>query len=225
MLLALKRFSLFVVLAASLASGLFLLAVNGVIGTTSLPEATVASSVSRDSTQLDQAFELPVASLYGRDLYSQRNGSLCGPASLVNVFRSFEETVNDESEVLQRSGFCETGLCFMGLTLDELAEVARTHSQRKVLVLRDLSPEQFREELRGSNDPSRRLVVNFSREPIFGMGGGHHSPIGGYLEADDLVLVLDVNAEFGPWLIERDRLYAAMDTMDGDKKRGLLRID
>jgi len=34
---------------------------------------------------------------------------------------------------------------------------------------------------------------NFNRAQIFGAGVGHHSPIGGYLEAEDLVFVLDVN--------------------------------
>jgi hypothetical protein len=45
------------------------------------------------------------------------------------------------------------------------------------------------------------------------------------LEAEDLVLVLDVNDKFQPWLIERSRLFAAVDTLDGDKKRGLLLIE
>ena len=75
------------------------------------------------------------------------------------------------------------------------------------------------------NDSSRRYVINFARAPIFGSGVGHHSPIGGYLEAEDLVLVLDVNEKFKPWLVERSRLYDAMNTVDGDKKRGLLRIE
>jgi Phytochelatin synthase len=110
----------------------------------------------------------------------------------------------------------------VGLTLDELAEVAKAHTTRKITVLRDLSPEQFRSLLRSANDPSRRLIVNFSRKPIFGSGGGHHSPIGGYLENEDLVFVLDVNRKFQPWLVERSRLFAAVDTLDGEKKRGAL---
>jgi hypothetical protein len=40
-----------------------------------------------------------------------------------------------------------------------------------------------------------------------------------------LVFVLDVNRDFGAWLVERPRLFAAMDTLDGDKKRGLLEIE
>jgi hypothetical protein len=38
------------------------------------------------------------------------------------------------------------------------------------------------------------------------------------------VIVLDVNAKFGPWLVERERLFAAMDTLDGERKRGLLLV-
>ncbi|WP_244492627.1 phytochelatin synthase family protein [Aureimonas sp. AU22] len=75
------------------------------------------------------------------------------------------------------------------------------------------------------NDPRRRYVVNVGREPIFGAGCGPISPVVGYLEAQDLVFVLDVNAKFGPWLIETRRLFEAMDTLDGGKKRGLLRIE
>jgi hypothetical protein len=92
-------------------------------------------------------------------------------------------------------------------------------------VLRDLTAESFREHLRRANDPNRRYIINFARERIFGAGVGHHSPIGGYLEAEDLVFVLDVNRNFQPWLIERSRLFSAMDTFDGDKKRGLLLIE
>jgi hypothetical protein len=42
-----------------------------------------------------------------------------------------------------------------------------------------------------------------------------------------MVFVLDVNERYKPWLIERERLFSALDTIDsdGDKKRGLLLIE
>ena len=92
-------------------------------------------------------------------------------------------------------------------------------------MLRDLTPETFRALLHEANNPDRRYIINFSRGSIFGAGVGHHSPIGGYLEREDLVFVLDVNRDFQPWLVERSRLFSAMDTLDGDKKRGLLLIE
>ena len=187
------------------------------------PEA-INTSVIRSDELVDRAWRLPTAATFNRTITWQTNGSLCGPASLANSFRSLGDDKRTEAEVLRGTGRCLLGFCVMGLTLDELAEVAR-HSNRKVTVLRDLTPDDFREHLRRSNDPSRRYIANFSRESVFGAGVGHHSPIGGYLEAEDLVFVLDVNDEFQPWLVERERLYSALNTFDGSKKRGLLLIE
>lgn len=188
------------------------------------PEA-IQSSVIRAEDVLERAWSLPVAATFGRTVAWQSNSSLCGPASVANVLRSLGEPADTEVEVLAGAGKCRSGFCFMGLTLDELADVARAHTQRKVTVLRGLTAEEFHEHLRHANDPGRRYIVNFTREKIFGAGVGHHSPIGGYLEAEDLILVLDVNEEFQPWLVDRSRLFAAMDTQDGEKKRGLLLIE
>ena len=43
--------------------------------------------------------------------------------------------------------------------------------------------------------------------------------------SEEKTVVLDVNRDYQPWLIERARLFAAMDTWDGKKKRGLLLIE
>jgi hypothetical protein len=188
------------------------------------PQA-IASSVTRTPELLERAWQLPVAITFNRQLVWQSNVSRCGPASVANAYRSLEETENTEDRVLARTGRCWTGFCIFGLTLDELAEVARSHTNRKITVLRDLNETQFQEHLRRSNNPTRRYIVNFSRKQIFGAGVGHFSPIGGYLEAEDLVFVLDVNSDYQPWLVERKRLFDAINTLDGSKKRGLLLIE
>jgi hypothetical protein len=191
-----------------------------------VPPELIEASVTRPQALLDRAWSLPAAASFNRDLAWQSNPSTCGPASLANVFRSLGEPAADtEAEVVKAAGPCWFGICPIGLTLDQLGEVARSHTRRRVAVMRDLTPEAFRDILRQSNDPARRYIVNFSREAIFGAGVGHHSPLGGYLEAEDLVFVLDVNSNFRPWLIERSRLFSAMDTLDGDKKRGVLLIE
>jgi hypothetical protein len=173
---------------------------------------------------LDRAWELPVASTFRQSLVYQRNGSTCGPTSLANALRSWGTEATERS-VLAGTGKCWSGMCLGGLTLDELAELAGRAGKR-VTVLRLESYEQFRALLPELNDPARRYVANFHRGPLFGKGVGHHSPLGGYLAERDLVLVIDVNPDFQPWLVEPKRLFQAMELVDdaSGKKRGLLRL-
>jgi hypothetical protein len=181
----------------------------------------------QDTALLKKAWALPVAAAYQADIEFQKNGSVCGPTSLVDVLHSLKQAANQES-ILQGSRFSTVlGYLPEGLTLDQLAELARQKLQKKVTVLRDLDLAAFREQLTRVNDPTRRYVINFTRGPLFGTGGGHHSPIAAYLSQEDLVLVLDVNKKYGPWLVKSDRLYEAMNTVDAtaQKKRGLLLIE
>jgi hypothetical protein len=94
-------------------------------------------------------------------------------------------------------------------------------------VLRDLSLDSFRTEIGKSNDPAKRLIVNFTRARLLGRGHGHFSPVLGYLPQEDLVFVGDVNANYRPWLVPTSRLYEAQNTVDssGNAKRGLLEVE
>lgn len=181
----------------------------------------------QDPALLKKAWALPVAASYQAQIEFQQNGSVCGPTSLADVMHSLKQPGNQDS-VLQGSGFSTVmGYLPEGLTLDQLAAIARQKLHRKVTVLRDLDLASFREQLSRVNDSARRYIINFSRAPLFGTGGGHHSPIAAYLGQEDLVLVLDVNKKYGPWLVKSDRLYEAMNTIDAtaQKKRGLLLIE
>jgi hypothetical protein len=181
----------------------------------------------QDPALLRKAWRLPVAMLYRSDIVFQRNASLCGPTSIVNVLHSLHQPA-DQSTVLEGTGISTIfGYLPEGVTLDQLAEIARAKLGRKVSVLRDLDLASFRIQLSHANDLSRRYVVNFTRGPLFGVGGGHHSPIAGYLVDEDLVLVVDVNKAYGPWLVKSNRLYDAMNSVDAGsrKRRGLLLIE
>jgi Phytochelatin synthase len=181
----------------------------------------------QDAALLARAWAMPVASVYAHDgVDFQSNGSFCGPTSAVNVLRSLGQSA-DQGHVLDGSGRSTTFGMLWGVTLDALADVVRTKSGRKVTVLRDLSLPEFRAEVARANDPALRYIVNFHRGPLFATGGGHHSPIGGYLADRDLVLVVDVNKKYQPWLVPTERLYEAVSTVDKatGKKRGLLRIE
>ncbi|TPN76039.1 phytochelatin synthase [Mesorhizobium sp. CU2] len=198
-----------------------------VVAQTSVPAEAIRSSVIRTPELIDRAWKLPVAATFNSELDWQSNSSRCGPASLANMFRSIGEEATTEAEVLDGTGKCWTGFCIIGLTLDEVAELAQAKTGRKVTLLRNLTAAQFREHMMHANDPGRRYIINFTRKTIFGAGAGHFSPIGGYLEAEDMVFVLDVNERYKPWLVERERLFSAMDTVDSDggQKRGLLLIE
>jgi hypothetical protein len=215
--------------AALSISAVLLVAIFGAAGLlvsqTKVSSDAIRDSVTRSDAMIEIAWRLPAAVTFNRQVTFQSNASRCGPASVANVLRSFGEAASSEAVVLAGTGRCRTGYCIMGLTLDELAEVARAKTRRTVTVLRDLTPAEFQAHLKRANESGRRYIVNFRRKEIFGAGAGHHSPIGGYLEAEDMVFVLDVNSDYQPWLVERSRLFAAMDTLDGDRKRGLLLIE
>jgi hypothetical protein len=189
---------------------------------------SIASAAEyKDNTRLERARTAPGVSAYPSPPLYQPNGSLCGPTSLANVFQSFGENGTTPTGILEGSGKCWTGMCLPGVTLDELAELAARRPGYRVTVLRNLSVGDFRRHLELVSDPKRRYVINFDRGPLFGKEGGHHSPIGGYLGDEDLVEVLDVNLKYGPWLVKTDRLFAALDTVDGSsgQKRGLLLVE
>ncbi|WP_081961290.1 phytochelatin synthase family protein [Aquabacterium sp. NJ1] len=196
--------------------------------------ATASAAVSikafpayQDAALLARAWALPVASRYKPLIEYQRNATFCGPTSLANVLHSWGQAA-DQSHLLEGTDVSTVlGYLPKGLTLDELADVARQKLGKSVTVMRGLDLAAFRQHMKRSNDPTRRYVINFSRQPLFGSGGGHHSPIAGYLTDEDLVLVLDVNSDFGPWLVKTDRLWAAMNTVDGrsNQLRGLLLIE
>lgn len=168
---------------------------------------------------LDAAWRLPVAVKY-QPLLSQGFGSICGPTSVANVLRSMN--VKSGRNPLR-------GFGMRGMTLDQIVKESAevVPPGWRVTAVRPSTVDELREELRSANDENRRYVANFVRSAIFGHGGGHHSPVGGYLEREDLAFVLDVNSSFGPWLVPTPWLFAAMSANDwsSGKGRGLARFE
>ena len=116
------------------------------------------------------------------------------------------------------------------MSLDQLASEAAevVPPGWRVRAVRPQTVNELRDELRASNDQRRRYVINFARWSLFGGGGGHHSPLGGFLEDEDLAFVLDVNPGFEPWLVSPERLFDAINTRadwSTGKTRGLARFE
>src|SRR6266536_4371227 len=139
----------------------------------------------QDPALLAKAWALPVAALYHPQIDFQRNASVCGPTSIANVLYSLHQP-GDQATILEGMGISTVmGYLPGGVTLDELAKIAEQKVGRKVTVLRDLYLAGLREHLRLANDPSRRYVINFTRGPLFGQGGGPPRPSRGYSSAED----------------------------------------
>ena len=153
-------------------------------------------------------------------LLAQSLTSICGPTSVANVLRSME--VRSEKNPFRRFGL-------RAMSLDEVVSESAelVPAGWSVRAVRPRSVDALRAELRASNDERHRFVANFSRAPLFGGGGGHHSPLGGFLEDEDLAFMLDVNAGFGPWLVSVERLFDAVNTghWGGGPTRGLARFE
>jgi glutathione gamma-glutamylcysteinyltransferase len=66
------------------------------------------------------------------------------------------------------------------------------------------------------------VICNFSRKALQQTGDGHFSPIGGYHETTDSVLILDVaRFKYPPYWVPVEALWASMQSVDG--KTGLPR--
>ena len=181
----------------------------------------------RDAALIGEAKRLPVAAAYLTSPYEyQRNPSFCGPTSAAAVLRSTGRGATQESVLEGSARQPVLGILPMGMTLDEEAALLQHATGKPVTILRDVDPAAFRAHLARVNDPGVRYVINFHRGPMFGRGHGHFSPILGYLADRDLVLVGDVNEDYGFYLVESARLFEAMDTIDSatKKKRGLLLV-
>lgn len=180
--------------------------------------SSTSGPISQRPELLERAWALPVAGLYS-PLLSQTLFSICGPTSVANVLRSMK--VRTGKNPFRRLGF-------RGMSLDQLATEAAevVPPEWQVCAVRPRTVEALRAEIRASNDQGWRYVINFSRAPLFGGGGGHHSPVGGFIEREDLAFVLDVNASFGPWLVSTERLFEAMNTRAWPEgpTRGLVRF-
>ena len=107
-----------------------------------------------------------------------------------------------------------------GISLDAFASLARCNGAAATLVRCSSSPgdglgslASFRAAVRAAcATPSGSfLVASYSRAALGQTGGGHFSPLAGYHEASDSVLVLDVaRFKYPPHWVSLSTLHAAM---------------
>jgi len=103
----------------------------------------------------------------------------------------------------------------------------RTYQESQVK--RDNSLDAFRNHVKLATEKKENvvLVVQYNRAALDQTGSGHFSPIGGYHEASDRVLIMDVaRFKYPPHWVKLERLYKAMQDMDSEtqKPRGWMLV-
>jgi hypothetical protein len=186
-----------------------------------------ASGVQTSGAAWEAAQRQPGVRAYLVGFRTQEHGASCGPASLRNVLASLGRPVARERDLFGDDTAAWLRMRLTGMTLDEMAALAKEADIGHVEIWRDFSEAKFRDLLQGLDAPGRRLIANFDREPLHGVSLGHFSPIAGYDPASDRVVLLDVTPGFGIQLIPVEGLYAAIDTTDpmSGRSRGLIAID
>lgn len=169
----------------------------------------------------------PEVQAYLEGFRTQEHWSSCGPASVRNVLNSLGLPIERERDLFDDETGAWLRMRLTGMTLDEVAALAKAADVGRVRVWRDFSESAFRELLQSLDSPQRRLIANFDREPLHGVSLGHFSPIAGYEPASDRVVLLDVTPGFGIQLVPVDKLYEAINTTDpmSGRSRGLIVID
>lgn len=108
-----------------------------------------------------------------------------------------------------------------GITFDQFSCLAECHElivQARRYDSAVEAYEAFKEDLRhAATQPGVHMVVSYARATLGQTGVGHFSPIGGFHEASDQVLILDVaRFKYPSYWVKADLLWAAMEPLDED---------
>ena len=103
-----------------------------------------------------------------------------------------------------------------GLDVDELACLARCNGADVELVRGDPNNlVAFRAAIASAAGGDGVLVVSYDRSALGQTGSGHFSPVGGYHQARDLALILDVaRFKYPPHWMSVERLWQATHPVD-----------
>jgi hypothetical protein len=115
----------------------------------------------------------------------------------------------------------------IGMTLDQLERVLNVFPINvKKLYGEDLDADLLRNELIEYLEKENHFViVNYYRDTIGQVGGGHFSPIAAYNKEKDMFLIMDVSRyKYLPFWVKAESLLEGASTKDKDGKRGFLLI-
>jgi len=110
----------------------------------------------------------------------------------------------------------------IGSILDELAEMTSCFTPATSVHADKSDVAGFRAAVKDClSDGSKKIMVNYARSSVGQAGGGHISPVVGFHEENDLILVADTsNYKYPMWWISVSDMYGAMNTQDSDAVPG-----
>lgn len=163
---------------------------------------------------------------------TQEKRSWCGVASQAMVLTVLRGRPVTQASVFTPEAAAVRGwwrVSFGGMPLDVLGAMMTAHGlDVEVMHAESSSASAMRSRIaKNLADPSNLMLVNYSRAGLGQGDGGHISPLGAYDAGSDRVLVLDVAAyRWPPVWVELDRLFAAMNTVDGEsgRTRGIVEV-
>jgi glutathione gamma-glutamylcysteinyltransferase len=173
----------------------------------------------------------PIASQF----HTQSEPSFCGLGTLVTVLNSltidpgrswkgvwrwFSEEMLDCCKPIEE-------IIKEGLTLSQVACLARCNNANVTTYYAENSNvDQFRELVKMvSSEGGYRMAISYDRKGLGQTGAGHFSPIGGYHEDDDMVLIMDVaRFKYPPHWAPIKMVFDAMNTIDdaSGRSRGFI---
>jgi len=184
------------------------------------------STVLTTGGELEAALNSENTGLYPQPLVYQTRQAFCGVASVSNVLQSFGREAREQDEIVKSEGF-GTGywdVFTSGLTLEQLSELMELQGDFTTTIERPKSIAEMHAVLELLDDENVRIIVNYSRMPMFGKNVGHHTPIGDYNKNNGRVLLLDVKEGYGNYLVEPETLFVSISTPDSEtgNQRGFL---
>lgn len=160
---------------------------------------------------------------------TQDEPAYCGLTTLVMVLNAFHVDPNRvwkgiwrwyHENMLECSCVSLEVVKTSGINMDEFAHLAVRNGLRISMTRVDSKArfEHFRESVeRCTRHTDKVLVVSFSRPALNQTGDGHFSPIGGYHQEKELVLILDAaRFKYPPYWVSLPLLWESMKRFEPD---------
>lgn len=162
-------------------------------------------------------FDLPIDQRYAPYPYATQKDILLGDCVNKNVVQhgdGGDETADNHVDGIFKPPY--------GLNMAQAADLLRCHtSDEWEVTVHEVDPSlitlsKMRFDLKAALiDPDARVLINYHRQGLGQVGGGHFSPLGSYHPPTDSFLIMDVaKYKYPPVWVGATTLFAALSGLD-----------